>query len=87
MDIAELRGGIDAIDSQLSDLFLQRMALSAQIGAYKKEQGLPIYVPQREREIIDKLCEKAPKEMSDYVARLYEQIFALSRDYQAHLEG
>ncbi len=87
MDIAELRCGIDAIDSQLTELFLQRMALSAQIGAYKKERGLPIYVPQREREIIDKLCENAPEELSDYVARLYEQIFALSREYQNRLEG
>lgn len=85
MDIAELRSGIDTIDQQLTDLFIQRMALSAAIGSYKKERGLPIHVPQREREIIEKLSQMASHELAPYVARLYEQIFALSRDYQKEL--
>lgn len=87
MDISELRSRIDAIDTQLSSLFLQRMELSAAIGAYKKERGLPIHVPQREKEIIDKLSQNSPEALSIYVARLYEEIFALSREYQEHLEG
>ena len=87
MDISELRSGIDAIDQLLCDLFLQRMALSAQIGAYKKERALPIHVPQREEEIIAELSQKATTELAPYVGRLYGQIFALSREYQESLNG
>lgn len=86
MDISMLRDGIDAIDQQLTSLFLQRMALSAQIGAYKKEQGLPIHVPQREKEILECLSQNSPKELAGYVTRLYEEIFALSREYQESLQ-
>lgn len=87
MDISQLRSGIDAIDNQLCDLFLKRMALSAQIGAYKKERKLPVYVPEREQEIIGKLADNCPADLAPYVARLYEEIFALSREYQTRLEG
>ena len=87
MDISELRSRIDDIDAQLSSLFLQRMEVSAAIGAYKKERSLPVYDPQREKEIIDKIAQNSPKELADYVARLYEEIFALSREYQQKLEG
>ncbi len=85
MDISELRNGIDAIDSQLTSLFLQRMELSASIAAYKKQMGLPIHVPQREQQIIEALTQHAPDTLSPYVARLYEEIFALSREYQKQL--
>ena len=82
MDISILRGDIDAIDSQLVALFVKRMALSAAIGNYKKELGLPIHVPQREQEIIETLSREAGDQLAPYVARLYQQIFALSREYQ-----
>lgn len=86
MDISMLRDGIDAIDQQLTSLFLQRMTLSAQIGAYKKEWGLPIHVPQREKEILENLSQNSPKELAGYVRRLYEEIFALSREYQENIQ-
>ena len=85
MDISELRNGIDAIDSQLTSLFLQRMELSASIAAYKKQMGLPIHVPQREQQIIETLSQNTSDTLSPYVARLYEEIFALSREYQKQL--
>lgn len=85
MDISELRNGIDAIDSQLTSLFLRRMELSASIAAYKKQMGLPIHVPQREQQIIETLTQNTPDTLSPYVARLYEEIFALSREYQKQL--
>lgn len=85
MDISELRNGIDAIDSQLTSLFLQRMKLSASIAAYKKQMGLPIHVPQREQQIIETLTQNTSDTLSPYVARLYEEIFALSREYQKQL--
>ena len=82
MDIQELRGRIDKIDDELVALFLRRMEVSAQIGAYKKERGLPIFVPEREQEKLADVAAKAGPEMAGYVKRLYDAIFTLSRDYQ-----
>ena len=82
MDIKELRSRIDGIDEELVALFLRRMAVSAQIGAYKKERDLPIFVPEREQEKLAEVAEKAGPEMAEYAKRLYDTIFTLSRDYQ-----
>ncbi len=82
MEISELRNQIDSIDEKLVDLFVQRMSVSAAIGAYKRSHDLPVHVPQREKEIIEKLSVSAPEALAPYVSRLYEHIFALSREYQ-----
>lgn len=82
MELSELRQQIDAIDKELTDLFLKRMVCSAAVGAYKRERGLPVYVPEREQAIIEKLSNEVPAQLQPYVAQLYEKIFALSRAYQ-----
>ncbi len=85
MDISNARQLIDSIDRQITDLFCQRMACSAAIGAYKKEQGLPIFVPEREQMILRTLAEQAAPEYKEYVQMLYTRIFELSRQYQTSL--
>lgn len=49
-----LRVQIDSLDSQLVALLAQRSALTRQVGEYKSEIGMPIYVPSREAELIAK---------------------------------
>lgn len=83
MDIKELRGKIDNIDQELVRLFTQRMETSAQIADYKKANNLPIYVPAREREILQDVAEKAGPEMANYTRVLYSMLFELSRSYQS----
>ena len=85
MDIKDLRSQIDSIDSQMVALFCQRMGLSAQIAEYKKANGLPIYVPAREREILKDVAEKSGSELGNYTQGLYSMIFELSRSYQSKL--
>lgn len=87
MDISELRGEIDKIDDELLRLFCARMELSAQVADYKRERNLPIYVPAREREILQSVAQKAGAELSDYARSLYSTIFELSRGYQAKRNG
>ena len=87
MDITELRSEIDKIDDELLRLFCARMELSAQVADYKRERGLPIYVPAREREILQNVAQKAGTELSDYARSLYSTIFELSRGYQAKRNG
>ena len=82
MDLNELRGKIDNIDAQLVDLFTQRMQIASQVAEYKKENNLPIYVPAREREVLQSVAEMAGPEMANYARVLYSMLFELSRSYQ-----
>ncbi len=83
MDINDLRLQIDAIDDQLVKLFVQRMAVSEQIGAYKKENKLPIFDPGRERAKLQDVASKAGTDMEQYTRVLYAMLFELSRSYQS----
>lgn len=85
MELKDLRCEIDKIDDQLIKLFVQRMEISAQVAAYKKEHQLPIFVPEREREKLADVAQKAGPEMEEYAEALYRAIFTLSRDYQSKL--
>ena len=53
-DLDQLRQKIDEIDSQLVQLLSKRAKITAQVGKYKSQVGLPIYVPEREAELIAK---------------------------------
>ena len=83
MDLTEIRQQIDGIDQELVSLFCQRMNLSAQVADYKKANNLPIFVPARERAILQKVAEMAGPEMENYTRVLYSMLFELSRSYQA----
>lgn len=83
MDLNIIRDNIDAIDKELVQLFCQRMALSAQVADYKKENNLPIYVPARERTILQRVSEQSGPEMESYTRTLYSTLFELSRSYQS----
>lgn len=54
-----LRGDIDEIDSQLVELLSKRSSLTRQVGEYKSQTGMPIYVPSREAELIAKRRQEA----------------------------
>ncbi len=83
MDITQLREKIDNIDNQLVNLFTQRMEITRDIAAYKKENDLPIYVPARERQKLQEVAKLAGPDMDDYTRVLYSMIFELSRSYQS----
>ena len=83
MDLTQLRGEIDAIDEELVKLFCARMAISAQVADYKKENNLPIHHPGREREILQSVAKKAGPELESYAQGLYSMLFELSRSYQS----
>lgn len=83
MDLNELRLEIDKIDDELVRLFVERMDVSARIADYKKENGLPIFVPAREAEKLLDVVQKAGAEMEVYTKVLYSMLFELSRGYQS----
>ena len=51
-ELDTLRSEIDEIDTQLTALFLRRMDVTARVGAYKQENGLPVLDEAREQEVL-----------------------------------
>jgi len=82
MELSEARKEIDKIDSQLTELFAQRMNLAHSIAQEKMAQGLPVYNQAREREILARVCAQAGEELETYTHVLFSTLFDLSRSYQ-----
>ena len=52
MDISDWRKKIDELDRKLVELLNQRASAAIEIGRLKRNTDLPIYEPEREREVI-----------------------------------
>lgn len=57
--LAELRAGIDQADDELVAVLARRIRLTAEVGALKSRHGLPLYVPEREAQLLAARREKA----------------------------
>jgi len=57
MSLEELRKKIDAIDERLVELINERAQVVVQIGKLKEAGSEPIYVPHREKAVLDKIAE------------------------------
>lgn len=85
MELNEIRTRIDAIDDDIVRLFAQRMDCAREIARVKQQVGKPIRDHARERAILNRLTDAAGETCAPYVRTLYNQIFDLSRAYQASL--
>jgi chorismate mutase/prephenate dehydrogenase len=84
-----LRAMIDALDRDLLHIMARRMALVAEVAAYKREHGIRIRDSQRERDVLDDRRGRA-RELGLPVGEI-ESIFRVllrsSRDHQAALRA
>ncbi len=87
MELQDLRQEIDNIDGQLVKLFVERMNVSAQVADYKREHGLPVQDPARERALLEKVSALAGPEFECDAHTLYSTILELSRSYQHRRMG
>ncbi len=80
--LAQLRAQIDALDSELVDLLHRRSQITAQVGQVKSRTGMPIYVPEREAELISKRRAEAeqqgvsPSLVEDLLRRIMRESYA-----------
>ena len=82
MELSDYRVKIDEIDSEIVRLFKERMEVSRNIAECKREKGLPVYDPKREREKLVSISGMLPEEFKTYGEALYSLLFELSRAYQ-----
>lgn len=75
MDLEQLRDGINNIDQQLMELLDKRFELVKQVGAYKKENKLPIVDNDRQKFILEKANNF---NNSSSIKKIYRQIFTTS---------
>ncbi len=81
MSLSEIRKKIDEIDSSLVSLLCDRMECSLKVAEIKRAEGLPVYHPVREQQIIDNVREKGG-EYGTYIAEIYNLLMACSRELQ-----
>lgn len=83
-DLPEVRKDLDSIDSQMIDLFLQRMKLADEVADYKAKNHLPILDREREREKLARVANSVPMEFRNY-AQVLEGLLmeaARAREYE-----
>ncbi|MBP3377129.1 MAG: chorismate mutase, partial [Clostridia bacterium] len=83
----KLREDIDKIDRELVELFCRRMETASGIAEYKRESGMAVYDPIREREKLAAVANMAEDGMDSYIKQIYSLLFEVSRDYQSKLLG
>ncbi|PYQ13066.1 MAG: chorismate mutase [Acidobacteria bacterium] len=79
-DIDAWRRRIDAIDEQLMRLLNSRSACAVEIGKVKRALGLPVYSPEREAWILERVMRENPGPLDPTaVRRVFERIIDESR--------
>ncbi len=82
MNIDNLRSQIDQIDTQLVELFKNRMQISLEIAKYKKASGMPVFDVSRERSLLHKVSESAGSDFEVYMRVFFSMLMDVSRSYQ-----
>src|SRR3990167_3098717 len=78
--LGELRTRIDAVDQQLLQLLNQRAQLAQAVGEVKKIDSSPVFRPDREAQVIDKLKARNPGPVaSDSIAPIWREVMSACR--------
>jgi len=83
MTLDDLRIKIDSIDDTLLDLYNERMELVHKVGELKNTTGAPIYRPEREKSILNRLQDKNQGKLTDSaIEALFLEMFAVARNLE-----
>ncbi len=80
MDLDDWRKEIDLLDQKLLELLNRRAGCAIEIGRIKRAIEQPIFVPEREMSILNRILELNMGPMDDEAARrIFQQIIDESR--------
>jgi len=83
MNLDKLRVDIDNIDDTLLKLYNQRMELVHKVGELKNTTGAPIYRPEREQSILNRLKKQNSGKLTDSaIDALFLEMFAVARNLE-----
>ena len=79
-ELESLRIAIDEVDRQILALIAERVRLVLAVGDVKRERNMPVYDPERERRILDRLAASAPAPLDGTtVRRIFERLIDEAR--------
>ena len=81
-NITEIRKEINSIDEDLLRLFVRRLEIVGEVAASKKERGVPVFDPAREREILTRVADKVGPDLENEASLFFSTIFSISRGRQ-----
>lgn len=82
----EARKEINRIDREMAELFAERMEAASRIAAYKRQHGLPVTDPEREREVIARNADRiGDPVLREYYVSYLNDMMRVSRAYQTRL--
>ncbi|MEO7427467.1 MAG: chorismate mutase [Fibrobacteria bacterium] len=80
MELSDWRGRIDGLNLQLLELLNERAKCAQAIAELKKKKMLPIFDPQREKQVFDAVLSRNQGPLSDdAIRRIFESIIAEHR--------
>jgi len=83
MTLEELRAEIDKIDDTLLELYNKRMEFVYKVGELKNSTGTPIYRPEREQAILNRLKAKNRGKLTNKaIDALFLELFAVARNLE-----
>jgi chorismate mutase len=83
MDIADWRKKIDELDRKLVELLSERAQAAHEIGKLKKNADMPIYEPDRERNVFANVRKANKGPLPDReLLRIYERVMDVMRQIQ-----
>ncbi|MGQ0598798.1 prephenate dehydratase [Aquabacterium sp.] len=82
--LADLRVRIDVVDQQLLKLLNERAKLAQAVGEVKKIDGSPVFRPDREAQVIDRVKNRNPGPiLADSIAPIWREIMSACRSLEA----
>ncbi len=82
-DINEWRKKIDELDLKLVQLISQRARCAREIGKLKRNTAIPIYEPDREKQIFANVCQANQGPLPDrLLLQVYERLIDVMRQIQ-----
>jgi len=83
MDISDWRRKIDELDRKLAALLNERASAAMEIGRLKRNTNLPVYEPEREREVIANVQQSSKGPLAGkQLAHIYERVLDVMRSIQ-----
>ena len=80
MSLADWRRRIDEIDRKLVELLNERCKCALEIGKLKQQASLPLYQPEREKEVLENAERNTKGPLTDAaIRRLFERIIDEAR--------
>ncbi len=83
MSLADARTTIDALDDEILRLLNERARVVSDVASAKRTQSLPTYDPERERQVLERLAEKAGQFPAEAIVAVYREVMSACLALQA----